>query len=73
MNERDLTLIATLSPSNPELAGLVSQHADYEEQLRSLTRERWLAPQEQALVKQLKRRKLRGRDRIEAILRRHRD
>lgn len=72
MTDRDRTLIASLTPAHPELASLVSQHAVYEKQLQELGRHRVLSPDEQVRVKSLKRKKLRGRDRIEAILQAHR-
>jgi len=72
MEERDLSLISHLSPSHPELAALMLEHRSLEKQLTGLAGRRFLSAREEHEVKALKRRKLRGRDRIEAILRAHR-
>ncbi|HJN73095.1 MAG TPA: DUF465 domain-containing protein [Myxococcota bacterium] len=72
MEERDLSLISSLTPYNPELAALMREHGKLERELTGLVGRRFLSEREQREVKFLKRRKLRGRDRIEAILSRHR-
>ncbi|MCP4804365.1 MAG: DUF465 domain-containing protein [Proteobacteria bacterium] len=72
MNNRDLSLIASLSSQNPELVSLMTEHAQFEKELTAFERIRVLSPDEHARVKALKRAKLRGRDRIESILRAHR-
>ena len=72
MDERDLSLIQSLSPSHPELAQLYARHQELEQELDGFAGRRWLSNQDQQQVKRLKVQKLRGRDRIEAILSRHR-
>ena len=72
MEERDLRLISDITPRNPELAALMREHHRLEKQLKGLVGRRYLSEREQHEVKLLKRRKLRGRDRIEAILSRFR-
>ena len=72
METADALLIESLSPKNTELANLMVEHDQFERQIEGLKSRRWLASTEQHELKQLKRRKLRGRDQIEAILMSHR-
>ena len=72
MNHDDLTLIRHLLPAHPELERLVQKHDGYEERLARMVSRRWQSPSEQAEMKQLKRLKLAGRDRIASILAEHR-
>ena len=72
MEERDLQLIAALKSSHSELAALFSQHRELEGKLHSLDGRTWLSDTERLEVKRLKRMKLHRKDRIEAILARHR-
>jgi uncharacterized protein YdcH (DUF465 family) len=72
MSPQDLALIEHLSDTHPELPRLLEQHRDYETLLEDLERRRWLSAEEQVERARLKRLKLRGRDRMEALLAPHR-
>lgn len=72
MEHKDLELIERLSPADPELAQLWREHLELETQLDSLGARIYLTPEEQVERKRLQKLKLAGRDRIEAILARHR-
>lgn len=72
MEGRDLELLTTLSQSNEELSKLLAEHDDFEKQLNDLSKRRALTPQQETEVHRLKKLKLQGRDRIEAILAQHR-
>ncbi len=68
MENQDLDLIQKLAGENEELATLWREHLTLENQLEALSQRVFLTPQEQLEVKRLKKVKLAGRDRIEAIL-----
>ena len=68
MERIDLLLLEKLVPQHDELRKLVVQHRGYEEQIETLMGHRWLSDVERQELRDLKKRKLRGRDRIEAIL-----
>ena len=72
MEEADERLVAALIPSHTELRQLIDAHRGYEAELEALAWRRWLSADEQQRVRELKRTKLAGRDRIEAILAAHR-
>ena len=72
MDPKDLELIEELAPRHPELAALWREHLELEARLERLAGRRYLTPQEELEVKRLKKIKLAGRDRIEAILAQHR-
>jgi len=72
MERHDLDLIDRLVPEHPELVRLMEQHRHLERSLAPLAEARWLSPAEEAEERRLKRLKLVGRDRIEAILTAHR-
>ena len=72
MEERDLQLIAALQSSHKELAALFSQHREIEGRLSTFGGQSWLSDTERGEIRRLKRLKLHRKDRIEAILARHR-
>ena len=72
MEEADERLVAALIPSHADLRQLIDAHRGYELELEALSGRRWLSAEDQQRVRELKRTKLRGRDRIEAILAAHR-
>lgn len=72
MERADEILIQQIAPSNPELQALVDRHRAFEDQIAELSASRWLSDEDRARLSELKRQKLRGRDRIEAILAAHR-
>ena len=68
MEAKDLELIQKLIPENQELAQLWSEHQKLEAKLDALASRVYLSAEEQVEVKRLKKIKLAGRDRMEAIL-----
>jgi uncharacterized protein YdcH (DUF465 family) len=69
MEPRDVTLIETLLPANPELRRLWAQHQRLERELESLRNRRLPSSDEEAREREIQKLKLAGRDRIQAILR----
>ena len=72
METSDRVLITQLTPLNDELSKLMKQHKVFEVEIDGLKSRRWLSFPEQRRLRELKKMKLRGRDRIEAILADHR-
>jgi uncharacterized protein len=72
MNDRDRTLVADLCSRDIELKRLVDEHDEIEQKLDSLGKLVYLTPEESVEQRNLKKRKLAGRDRIEQILDEHR-
>ncbi|HNR50670.1 MAG: hypothetical protein BWZ01_01360 [Deltaproteobacteria bacterium ADurb.BinA179] len=73
MEETELQLIRRLIPKNRELKKLWDEHQDYEEKLEQLNKKRYLSTEEEMRRKEIQKLKLRGKDRIEEILRSYRD
>ena len=69
MEPRDVTLIETLLPASPELRRLWEEHQRLERELESLRNRRILSSDEEAREREIRKIKLAGRDRIQAILR----
>jgi uncharacterized protein YdcH (DUF465 family) len=69
MEPSDVTLIETLLPTNPELRRLWEEHRRLEGELESLRNRRILSSDEEAREREIRKLKLAGRDRIQAILR----
>lgn len=72
MNAKDLELIAGQATSDASLGRLYAEHLDYEKQLAKLDNKLFLTPREMVLRKELQKKKLQGRDKMEAILDRYR-
>ena len=72
MENKDLELIQRLLDSDQELARLWHEHQELEARLEALGQRPYLSPEDQVEVKRLKKLKLAGRDRMEAILVRYR-
>jgi hypothetical protein len=72
METQDQRLIEELIKINAELAQLWHDHLDFEARLEEMNRRLYLTPEEQLERKALQKRKLAGRDRIEAIVAAHR-
>lgn len=70
MENRDL--VQQLAEDDVELKRLLEEHEGLEQRLDSLGKLRYLTPEEAMEQRTLKKRKLVGRDRIEAILAEHR-
>ena len=73
MEENDLQLIRKLIPKNKELKELWDEHLDYEQKLEQLNKRRYLSTEEEMKRKELQKLKLKGKDKIAAILRGHRE
>jgi uncharacterized protein YdcH (DUF465 family) len=68
MEKRDLARIRELLPHEPELARLWDEHRVLEQELERLKALRSPTPAERLRERELKKRKLAGRDRIQQIL-----
>ncbi len=73
MEETELQMIRRLIPKNQELKKLWDEHMDYEEKLDQLNKRRYLSTEEEIRRKEIQKLKLRGKDRIEEILRSFRE
>ena len=72
MEHADLLLVEQYGGEDAELRTLIEQHRAYERDLEAMMGRDWLSPGEHQQLRVLKKRKLRGRDRIEEILRGYR-
>jgi hypothetical protein len=72
MELADRLLVDRFVPLNSELRDLVESHQQYEKEICALGERAWLSPVDRQNLRVLKKRKLRGRDRIEEILRGYR-
>ena len=68
----DRLLVERFVPENQELRELVHAHKQYEDDITALTARSWLSQGDKQQLRILKKYKLRGRDRIEQILRGYR-
>lgn len=72
MEQHELDLIARLVQSNEELDTLWKAHQEYEKQLARFEGKPYLTPAEDAELKHIKKVKLAGKTKIQAILDKHR-
>ena len=72
MNADERALIERLVPGNAELAQLWKEHEQLEAELAQLRDRRFPTPEEDLREREIRKRKLAGRDRIQVILRAHR-
>ncbi len=72
MEKRDIELIETLSNENAELKALYEEHLEFERLLEKINDKSYLTPSEDMDRRQLQKKKLLGRDKIEMILREYR-
>ncbi|MFP3869604.1 MAG: DUF465 domain-containing protein [Syntrophobacteria bacterium] len=72
MEKWDEELIARLLPCHEELRQYIEEHRRYEEQLERFNQRSHLTSEEELEKKRIKKLKLAGRDKIEAILATHR-
>lgn len=68
MEQHEVDLITRLVKENTELAELWNAHQEYEKQLARFEGKPYLSPSEDAELKLLKKQKLAGKTRIQAIL-----
>ncbi len=72
MELADRKLVDQFVPQNRELKVLIEEHQAFEREIEELKERAWLTPFDHKYLRVLKKRKLRGRDRIEEILRGYR-
>ncbi len=72
MEKWDEELIARLLPREEELRKYVEAHRQYEERLEEYGQRPYLSTEEEMEKKRIQKLKLAGRDKIEAILAKHR-
>ncbi len=72
MEKRDLELIQRVIPGDPELKRCMDEHEELERRLDEFNKRLYLTPDEEIERKRLQKKKLAGRDRIEAILAKYR-
>ena len=72
MEKWDEELIARLLPRSEELRQYIEEHQSYEEQLEKFSQRPYLTTEEEMEKKRIQKLKLAGRDKIEAILVKHR-
>jgi len=68
MDSRDLELIAKVGESDAELRALYDEHIAYEKLIEKLENKPYLNPTELLEVKELKKKKLAGKTRMESLL-----
>ena len=71
MEARDIELLERFSEQDPELKALWEEHVLYEKQLEKLESKPFLSPQEQSVVREIKKKKLTGKTKIQGILDRY--
>ena len=72
MEKWDEELVARLLPHDEELRKYIEEHHRYEEQLEQFSQRAYLTTEEEMEKKRIQKQKLAGRDKIEAILAKHR-
>ncbi len=68
MEQRDLELLNKYCDQDAELKTLWAEHLFYEQQLDKLDRKPFLTPDEERVAKELKKKKLSGKTKIQAKL-----
>lgn len=72
MEQRDVQLIQKHLGEDRILAVLYEEHVTYEKQLAKLDNKLFLSPEEELARKELQKKKLKGKDMIETILKKYR-
>lgn len=73
MEKRDLMLIEKYRSNDEVLSNLYNEHLDFEKKIEEIEKKEVLTPEDEIVIKQLKKEKLQGRDQMEQILRKYRD
>lgn len=73
MEPRDLEIIEQFSAEDMELKSLWDQHVVYEKMLEKLEGKSYLSPTETQEMKELKKKKLAGKTKLQTILDKYRD
>lgn len=71
MEKKDLDLIAGIADKSPEVKILWEEHLLYERQLEKLEKKTYRTPEEERVVKEIKKKKLAGKTKLQKILDRH--
>ncbi len=72
MEQRDLELLERHCDQDAELKTLWEEHLLYEKQLEKLEKKGFLSPSDNRVVRDIKKKKLSGKTKIQAILDRYR-
>lgn len=72
MEQRDIDLIEKYAATDPDLKSLWEDHIIYEKQVEKLASRPYRTPMEEQTLKQLKKQKLDGKTRLEALLTKYR-
>ncbi len=72
MEKRDLELIQKYQETDEVLSNLYTEHLDFEKKLEELEARPFLTNEEEMELRQLKKKKLMGRDQMESILQKYR-
>lgn len=72
MEQRDIELLEKFSTQDAELKTLWEEHLLYEQQLEKLEKKAALTPSEDKVKREIKKKKLSGKTKIQAILDRYR-
>lgn len=72
MDQRDQELVAKYSEADPELKSLYEEHVAFEKILDKMESKPFLTPAEETELKDIKKKKLAGKTRIEALLAKYR-
>lgn len=72
MEKSDLELIKKYGPTDEALAHLYQEHLDFEKELEELENKSYLTPEDERVLREIKKKKLAGRDKMESILRKYR-
>ena len=72
MEQRDIELIQKHGQQDRELSNLYKRHLEFEQELEKLENKSYLSVAEQMHRAEIKKQKLAGKDKIEAILKKYR-
>lgn len=73
MEQYELELIAKYGKTDQELEHLWEKHLKYEKQVEEYEKKRFLTPEEETELKNIKKKKLAGKTRIQNILEKYRE
>ncbi len=73
MEQHDLELIERHGEQDAELRGLYEEHVSFEKLLEKLENKPYLTPAEEREIKEIKKKKLAGKTKLEAMLMKYRE
>ncbi|MGE4553038.1 MAG: DUF465 domain-containing protein [Desulfovibrionaceae bacterium] len=73
MEHHDLSLIEKISAEDPEIKDLWVQHQEFERMIEKLEAKPYLSPTQTQEIKQLKKKKLAGKTKLQFLLDKHRE